>query len=111
MTLDNRGTKLPGETEKRAQSIYITSIVIIDNVFHRVCSVTSKYIKGDGLPYTRMHASRMHRAARSCNREGRDRPLAESCLNLLDFFLLISARCLPGCDEQHGHCSRPNECM
>ncbi|XP_012055898.1 PREDICTED: neurogenic locus protein delta-like [Atta cephalotes] len=20
-------------------------------------------------------------------------------------------RCLPGCDEQHGHCNRPNECM
>lgn len=57
----------------------------------------------------------MHRDAsygyRSCSREGRDRPLAESCLNLLDFFLLVSARCLPGCDEQHGHCNRPDECL
>ncbi|XP_011643457.1 neurogenic locus protein delta [Pogonomyrmex barbatus] len=22
-----------------------------------------------------------------------------------------SPRCLPGCDEQHGHCNRPNECI
>lgn len=62
-----------------------------------------------------MHRTYLHTrtvcTARSCSREGRDRPLAESCLNLLDFFLLISARCLPGCDEQHGHCNRPNECM
>jgi len=26
--------------------------------YRTLCSVTSKYIKGDGLPYTRMHASR-----------------------------------------------------
>ena len=65
------------------------------------------------LPTT--YTSGMHRDAsygyRSCSREGRDRPLAESCLNLLDFFLLVSARCLPGCDEQHGHCNRPDECL
>jgi len=76
-----------------------------------------KRIKKDELPYACMHAIRhivpiyTVFTARSCSREGRDRPLAESCLNLLDFFLLISARCLPGCDEQHGHCNRPNECM
>ena len=23
---------------------------------------------------------------------------------------LFAAHCLPGCDEQHGHCNRPNEC-
>lgn len=25
--------------------------------------------------------------------------------------LFVSARCLPGCDAEHGHCLKPDECM
>ncbi|KOX79871.1 Neurogenic locus protein delta [Melipona quadrifasciata] len=31
--------------------------------------------------------------------------------NALCSIFLKKARCLPGCDEQHGHCSRPDECI
>ena len=31
------------------------------------------------------------------------------CSNM--FVSLFAARCLPGCNDQHGHCNQPNECL